>query len=89
MQILSANHWTKLRDPCDSFDKDLKELKGIANSQEQQCQLIRTPQRSERLSQKPRSILGMILGLGPCIPEDCLYGPVGEDYPFILNPVET
>jgi len=70
------------------LEEGVKEKKGVATLHgEQQCQLTWTPQSSQRLSHKQRSIQGLVCG-----PRDmCCRGllcmaTVGED---VFNPVET
>ena len=70
------------------LEERLNKVNGIATKyEEQQCQLTRTPQKSQILSQKLRSIHGLLYGPEHMYKkgQSCL-ASVGED---ALKPVET
>jgi hypothetical protein len=68
----------------EELEEGLKEPKGIANPQEEQCQLTGPPQSSQRLSHQPKSIHGLVCG--PCYTSsrELLVWPQWEGLCFVL-----
>jgi hypothetical protein len=61
MQLLTANNWTEVRDPCQRAREKIKETEREGNPiGTQQYQLTWTPGSSLRLSHQPKSINGLV-----------------------------
>lgn len=79
IQIRTAHHWTENGDPMKELEEGLKELKrSVTPEEDQQCQLTRTPQSSQRPSLQPRSIYGLVHDPQHICRRDCLDWPQWE-----------
>jgi hypothetical protein len=79
LKTLKMGGWTpastggfEVRDQYGRVRGRTEELKGIATPWEEQCQLSWTPQSSQSLSQKARSIQGLVRSPSTSVAEDCI-----------------
>lgn len=76
-----AYHWLEVGDQYGKIRGRAEGLKRIATPYEEQCQLTRTPHSSQRLSQKPRRIHGVVYGPGEHVWQRmALHGLRGRGY---------